>query len=206
MADPVMTASAASGLSEYLERRTARVEALRCELEALCAVHGCELTLEVGCGHGHFLTAYAQAMPVRFCIGIDLRSHRIRLANAKAKKRGLAQLCFLKAEASEFMEALPPQIVLERIFVLFPDPWPKKRHIKNRMLQPAFVAGLAQRAAPGAHLYFRTDVPANFEWSAAQIEACPGWRIDAQAPWPLETESYFQGLARSWQSLIAVRR
>jgi tRNA (guanine-N7-)-methyltransferase len=91
------------------------------------------------------------------------------------------------------------------IWILFPDPWPKKRHHKNRLLQPEFLEAVAARTRPGAALYFRTDHTAYFEEVAAFLPGLATWRVAPDAPWPLETETVFQARAPSYRSLVAVR-
>jgi tRNA (guanine-N7-)-methyltransferase len=161
------------------------------------------LTLEIGCGHGHFLTAYAVAFPQATCLGMDLVSKRIRLGEKKVEKRGLKNLTFLKAEATEFLEACPANIRLERIFVLYPDPWPKKRHVKNRILQQALLDRLAKMAVAGCQLHFRTDHPSLADWVREQLETNPSWSLNGEAPWPFETGSYFQDMLGTYRSLTA---
>lgn len=175
----------------YLEERNARLERLRAWIAA--ELGGAEaVTLEFGCGHGHYLAGYAAERPGEWCAGLDLRTRRIRLAEAKARKRGLVRTRFVKAEAMEFLEALDGGPRVGRAFMLFPDPWPKKRHHKHRMLQPAFLDRLADRAGPGARLFFRTDHADNFAWALEQVEAHPRWTALPDEPWPHESGTYFQ--------------
>lgn len=162
-------------------------------------------TLELGCGHGHFLTAYARAFPEEFCVGVDLITKRVEKGNAKAEKHGLGNLRFVKAEAGEFLDALPEGLRLSRVFMLFPDPWPKKRHHKNRMVQAGLMSELAGRCLPGAEFAFRTDHEGYFEWARECLEAHPDWRVAPELPWRFEEPTYFQNLMSSWQSLVAER-
>jgi len=164
-----------------------------------------EMTLEIGCGHGHYLAAYSQAHPDELCVGIDLVSKRVKKGESKRDKRGLERLMFLKAEALEFLDALPVHVSLKRVFVLFPDPWPKKRHWKNRFVQQPLLDKLAARAQPGAMLYLRTDHAGYFDWMKEQVAVNPKWAARAEAPWPFEAPSFFQNLMDSWQSLPVER-
>ena len=163
------------------------------------------ITLEVGCGHGHFLTAYAQANPEKTCVGVDLVTRRVAKGQNKKDKRALGRLHFLKAEALEFLDALPAHASIERCFVLFPDPWPKKRHWKNRIVQQTLLDKLALRAAPGCELCLRTDHADYYAWMVEQVEQSPRWQADPAAPWPFEATSFFQEMMSDWQSLIAIR-
>ncbi|MGE9297020.1 MAG: tRNA (guanosine(46)-N7)-methyltransferase TrmB [Puniceicoccales bacterium] len=192
------------GYAEALRQRAERVTRLSAWIEEHFA--GTERrVLEIGCGHGHFLTAYAQANPEQACVGIDLVTKRIDKGNSKAEKRGLANLRFHKAELTEFLDALPEGLAFERVFMLFPDPWPKKRHHKNRMIQHAFLERLSQITTPDADFCFRTDHEGLFAWTVEHLEESPLWRIDTDAAWPLEERSFFQDLMDSWQSLVAVK-
>lgn len=192
------------GYQEALKQRAERIVRLREWQQEHLASAG-RRVLEIGCGHGHFLTTYATENPEQSCVGIDLVTKRIDKGNAKAEKRNLGNLRFLKAELSEFLEALPEGLLFERVFMLFPDPWPKKRHFKNRMLQSAFLERLAEITTADADFCFRTDHEGLFAWGVEHIEASPQWAIQADAEWPLEERSYFQDLMDSWQSLIAVK-
>jgi tRNA (guanine-N7-)-methyltransferase len=191
-----------NGHARYLQQRTERVAAIRSFLDESFG-EVTTLTLEIGCGHGHYLTAYAEQHPEAICLGLDLVSKRIRKANQKKEKRGLANLHFLKAEVTEFLEAWPDRLRTERIFILFPDPWPKKRHIKNRILQPQLLDSLSRIAMPGTLLHFRTDDPANFDWGWSVIDSHPRWKIRSDLDWPFENPSFFQDLLGVHESLTA---
>ena len=93
------------------------------------------ILFEAGCGHGHWLTSYAEAHPETICVGVDLISWRIRKGLDKRDKRGLKNLFFYKAELGEFMDVYQRAISFERTVLLFPDPWPKARHHRRRMVQ-----------------------------------------------------------------------
>jgi tRNA (guanine-N7-)-methyltransferase len=188
----------------FLQARQQRVAALRAELAARYP-QPTGLVFEIGCGHGHYLTAYAAAHPRSNCLGIDLVTRRIAKAQRKRDKQALPNLHFIKADIREMIEAWPARLAIERTFILFPDPWPKKRHAKHRILQPALLDALARVAAPGAPLQFRTDHEANFSWGLAVIARHPLWEIRDDAPWPLENPSYFQQLFGNYRSLTALR-
>ena len=151
---------------EFLARITERRAALRTELAALLPA-GRPLVWEIGSGHGHFLVQYAQAFPEKFCVGVDIIRDRLNRSGKKRDRAKLTNCHFVQAEAREFFDALPASTTLQEIWVLFPDPWPKKRHHKRRLLQPAFVALLASRIAPGGYLHCATDWQ---EYAAQMLE------------------------------------
>lgn len=203
-------------MSDYekaMAERAARIDALRKKIagtlpeELIGGFSLGGLTLEIGCGHGHFLAAYAAAFPQESCIGIDLITKRIERAQRKRDLAGLTNLDFFKADAEEFFEALPPKVTLDKLFLLFLDPWPKKRHHKNRIVQTATLDLWAARSRPGAKIFFRTDHAEFFEWAREHIDAHPAWEIVPDAPWPFERETYFQSiLPDAHRDLIAQRR
>lgn len=197
-----MTQAEATDYRHLHEQRRAEV---RGALRPLVAGHE-RIVLEIGCGHGHFLEAYAAAHPDVFCLGIDLMSDRIRRGTRKKERSRLANLAFLHASASDLLAALPEHVKLGAIFVLFPDPWPKRRHWKNRLVQPEFLDALADHAVPGAPFHFRTDHVPYFEEARAVVAAHPKWKLaPSTAVWPFEFTTVFQARAPSYQSLIAHR-
>lgn len=189
---------------EFLARIAERRAALRTELAALLP-SAKPLVWEIGSGHGHFLVQYAQAFPDKLCVGVDIIRDRLNRSGKKRDRAQLANCHFVQAEAREFFDALPKEIQLAEIWVLFPDPWPKKRHHKNRIMQAYFLEALAGRAGEGARLYFRTDHADYFAAVMAFLPSLKTWRLDSAASWPMERETVFQARASAYQSLVAVR-
>ncbi len=165
------------------------------------------VTLEIGCGHGHFLTAYAQAHPEEFCLGVDLLADRLVRAGRKSRRLGLENIAWTQAEAGLLLEALPDETRFTgTIFILFPDPWPKRRHWKHRIIRPDFLSALARRAAVGARLCFRTDHAPYFLASTEILRTHPEWQLAPEAPWPFEQPTVFQTRADNYESWMALRR
>jgi len=162
-----------------------------------------KFTLEIGCGHGHWLVAYAKANPEEFCVGIDLITGRIEKSLRKQELQNIKNISFLKAEASEVLDALSPLHKIEKIFILYPDPWPKRRHHKNRFLCAENLTRLAAASTPDATLYFRTDDADYFEWTARELKNHPNWRICEKIPWPFETPTFFEELTNVKRDIIA---
>jgi tRNA (guanine-N7-)-methyltransferase len=159
-------------------------------------------TWEVGCGHGHYLTDYAAAHPGELCVGIDLLADRIERANRKRDRAGRPNLQFLQAEARLFLSELPAPARIGRLLLLFPDPWPKLRHHKHRILQPDFLSAVAERAALDCRFYFRTDFAPYLEEGRAALAAHPRWAV-VDEPWPFERETVFQSRAPTFGSCVA---
>ncbi len=157
--------------------------------------------LEIGCGHGHWLTSYASQNFDQCCVGIDLMKHRVDKSAKKANKNELTNLHFIQAEAIEFIELIPERTSLAAVVVLFPDPWPKKRHFRRRLIQPDFLDLLASRMNVGGKLYFRTDHNGYFNWTAEHFTEHPLWTLDSELVWPMERSTYFQEIKGPYQSL-----
>ena len=190
----------------YAEVITARREQLRSSVATVLAP-GQNFIWEVGCGHGHFLTAYATAHPNQYCIGVDIANERIERALRKRDRARLNNLHFFRADAFLFLQALPPRSLICGLYVLFPDPWPKLRHHKHRLLQPPFLAATAAVTTPACSLFFRTDFRPYFEQAQATISSSPHWEVlTAEGNWPFESATVFQSRAPSHDSLIARRR
>jgi tRNA (guanine-N7-)-methyltransferase len=190
------------GLLHEKMKRTARQSTLRIQHGDLFGNLSGGL-LEIGCGHGHWLTTYAEQHPDEYCVGVDLISHRIKKSQKKVDKRMLNNIRFIKAEAVEWIEILPDDVALSKIMILFPDPWPKKRHHRRRLIQADFLTLAATKMAQGGNIYFRTDHEDYFKWARAQITAHPDWELDAFTTWPMEQSTYFQDLVTNYHSLTA---
>lgn len=183
-------------------RRAANVDRLRATLaETLVGQTG--FTFELGCGHGHWLAAYAAAHPDEFCVGIDLITHRVERSVRKQTLGRLDNVRFLKAEATEFLDALPTPVALRKIFILYPDPWPKKRHHKNRFISDANLDRLAAHAAPGTTLHFRTDDEAYHAWTREHLARHARWEIVEGAAWPFERATFFEDMMKGKRDLTA---
>jgi tRNA (guanine-N7-)-methyltransferase len=164
------------------------------------------LVWEIGCGHGHFLTAYAAAHPDQLCIGIDIVADRIERAERKRRRAHLSNLHFLHAEAHDFLASLPEESRFAAVYMLFPDPWPKRRHHKNRLLQPKLLQAIAHRAGQGTPFHFRTDFEPYFAEARETFAAHPEWDLRPDGPWPFELPTIFQQKAPRFHSLVAERK
>jgi len=184
--------------------RAGRRDALHAEIAAAWPDAPARLVLEIGCGNGHFLSAYAAAHPGLPCAGLDLRLDRIEKARRKRDRAGLLHLQLFRCDARDFLQELPAATRLADVFMLFPDPWPKKRHHKNRLLQPSFLDALAARAGQGSRLFFRTDYRPYYDEAAAVIGAHRSWRLLPPGPFAFEHTTIFQSRAPLFHSLAAL--
>ncbi len=196
-----ITEAHARELEKQAARKAELVKTCRADLAGVDRI-----LFEAGCGHGHWLTDYAEANPGMICAGIDLISWRVRKGNEKKAKRGLQNLHFYKAELSEFLGALPAAIRFDRTVLLFPDPWPKAKHHRRRMVQPSFLDEVARRTDRGGEFCFRSDDRPYFDWTVEHLSEHPDWEIDESAQWPYESETYFQSLMDEYHSVVAKRK
>lgn len=193
---PVLTRT-----TEHQERMQQRRRNLSATLSSILPKQSL-FTWEVGCGHGHFLTAYAQNHPEKLCVGIDIASDRIERALKKRDRSRLNNLFFIHAEGRLFLDSLPESAQASELFILFPDPWPKVRHHKHRILRTDFLSAAATKTCEGGRLCFRTDFEPYFAEAHATLNKHPQWKL-ADEPWPFEFETVFQSRALTYHSLIA---
>lgn len=113
--------------------------------------------LEIGFGMGTATAAMAEANPERNYLGIEVHSPGVGSLLKQVQEKGLSNVRVIRHDAVEVVESMLPPSSLSGIHVFFPDPWPKKRHQKRRLLQQPFVAQLANRLATGAYLHVATD-------------------------------------------------
>lgn len=113
--------------------------------------------LEIGFGNGDSLAAMAKAHPEADFLGIEVHRPGVGHLLLVAESLDLHNLRILCADAVEILDRPFPDACLNRIQIFFPDPWPKQRHHKRRLIQPAFARLLATKLKPGGHLHLATD-------------------------------------------------
>ncbi len=121
------------------------------------APEGAPLEIEIGCGNGRFLAANAAKRPdVRF-IGVERMIDRLRKCSRKARQGALHNLLFVRVEAGRFVRELLPDACCQALYLFFPDPWPKRRHHKNRFFRQPMCDTLARILTPGGRFFLSTD-------------------------------------------------
>ena len=125
------------------------------------------LELELGCGDGSFTLQYALANPGQNIVALERLLGRITKLDRKGHRAGLKNLRLLRAEAAYVLEYLLPPGLLDAIHVYFPDPWPKKRHHKNRLISEPFPPLAKRLLREGGIVYLRTD---NIEYFEQMLE------------------------------------
>jgi tRNA (guanine-N7-)-methyltransferase len=113
--------------------------------------------LEIGFGMGETTAAIAQAHPGQDFLGVEVHGPGVGALLQRLDALGLTNVRVVRHDAVAVVATMVPENSLAGIHVFFPDPWPKKRHHKRRLLNAAFVHALAQRLSPGGYLHVATD-------------------------------------------------
>jgi tRNA (guanine-N7-)-methyltransferase len=115
------------------------------------------LEVELGCGDGSFLLQWARLHPQHNFLGVERLLGRLRKVDRKGVRAGLTSLRLIRIEASYFMEYLLPPASVHALHIYFPDPWPKRKHRKHRLINEHFTRVAADVLVPGGAVFLRTD-------------------------------------------------
>lgn len=142
------------------------------------------LEVDLGCGDGSFLVAMARHHPQRNFLGVERLLGRVRKVCRKAEREGLANLKVLRLESRYTVEWLLAPASVARLHLLCPDPWPKARHHRRRLVQRDFLEAVERVLEPGGEFLFKTDHEEYFEWAGEEVAAFErlerlGWPDDA---------------------------
>ena len=129
-----------------------------------------KLFLEIGTGAGHFMIDYCTNNPLDHFVGLDYRFKRSFYLAKKLSVLEFKNFRYLRAKG-ERIEFLFSENELDGIFYFFPDPWPKTRHHKKRLLQVNFLASAYKVLKAGGIFYIKTDHDDYAEWMAREIKA-----------------------------------
>ncbi|PKN54436.1 MAG: tRNA (guanosine(46)-N7)-methyltransferase TrmB [Deltaproteobacteria bacterium HGW-Deltaproteobacteria-14] len=135
------------------------------------------LHLEIGFGRPHHLCDLAAQHPDARVLGFEIRRRWVRAADRRAAREGLDNLRAVEGDARPYIEQLVAPSSVEAVYILFPDPWWKKRHHKRRVFQPAFIETLGERLVPGGMLIVKTDVEAYADLIVEQFLELEGWEL-----------------------------
>jgi tRNA (guanine-N7-)-methyltransferase len=115
------------------------------------------LVVEIGSGNGHFLVEYAALNPDINFIGTEILIGRAKKFFKKAEKRCLNNIAIFRGDSRRFVWDFIYEDTVSEFIILFPDPWPKKRHHKHRLLTRKFIQMLFLRLVPGGKVSLATD-------------------------------------------------
>ncbi len=146
--------------NDYFERLPA---------DAFCSTET-PLEIDLGCGDGTFLLKMAEQHPNRHFLGVERLLGRVRKVCRRAAKMNLKNLQVLRLESKYTLEYLLPLESVSRLHLLCPDPWPKAKHHKNRLVQQDFLHALDRILQPHGEFLFKTDHPEYFEWVVEEME------------------------------------
>jgi tRNA (guanine-N7-)-methyltransferase len=134
------------------------------------------LEVELGSGDGGFLAAYAALHPDRSFLGVERLLGRLRKLDRKGLRAGLENLRLIRLEASYLTEYLLPAGSVAALHIYFPDPWPKRRHHKHRLIDEHFADITRRALAPCGTVYVRTDDAGYFDRIQRVFGAHEGFR------------------------------
>ncbi len=155
------------------------------------------LEVELGSGDGTFLVDLAAAHPERNFLGIERLLGRATKTIRKAARAGVGNVKVLRLEVAYAVGYLLPLGAVSRVHLLFPDPWPKKKQHKHRLVQPAFCSALHRLLEPGGEWLFKTDHEEYFEEATSVIHASG---LFEACDWPEEAFVYPQtDFERLWR-------
>lgn len=115
------------------------------------------LNLEIGFGMGHSLAEMAEAAPEQDFIGVEVHSPGVGALLKEIDERGLENVRIYAIDANDVIDLCLPDASIDRVMVFFPDPWPKKKHHKRRLIQHEFVQRLRHKLRVGGILHLATD-------------------------------------------------
>ncbi len=174
---------------EYRSEEIARLVSLRAEFDEA----GFPAHVELGASRGAFLEGIARAAAPDATLGLEWRRKFARWGTERLAKRGLDNARLLHADAKLAVPILFAPETVRAFYILFPDPWWKKRHVARRLLDPLFLRILARRLVPGGRIYLKSDV---FDYlyrvrscvtASAAVEPLPPECWPDETAWTLST-------------------
>ena len=171
------------------------------DLAVLYPVPVSEVLLEIGFGSGEHLINQAKTHPRTGFIGVEPFINGMAKALASIADHSLCNTRLHHGDASELLAWLPDSS-LAGIDLLYPDPWPKRRHWKRRFVQEQSIAAMARILRPGAEFRFATDVADYAAWTLAHFQRSPAFEWTAEraadwsTPWPGFSATRYEAKAR----------
>jgi tRNA (guanine-N7-)-methyltransferase len=130
---------------------------------------GRPLEVDLGCGDGSFLMDLAQEYPERDFLGVERLLGRVRKVCKKITRRRLENARILRLDSKYVVEWLLPRESISRLHLLCPDPWPKVKHHRRRLVQVDFLEAVRSVLVPNGEFLFMTDHEEYFRWAVARV-------------------------------------
>ena len=153
--------------SAYRIENPAEHKGLWRELKPHCTA----LWVEVGCGKGKFTAETAEANPDVLLIAVERCREAMVVAMEKAQSMGLTNVFFIDMDVANIEEIFAPG-EMDRLFINFPDPWPRKKNGKRRLTHRGFLDKYCRTVKAGGEIHFKTDNAPLFEFSVEEFAAC----------------------------------
>jgi tRNA (guanine-N7-)-methyltransferase len=123
------------------------------------------IVVEVGPGRGDFLYHLAEKHPESLVVAVEIKGKRVDRLVRRLQMRGIENVMLIQSDARRALPECFEEVSIDEIHINFPDPWPKKRHTKNRLMNEGFLLECAARLKSGGTLHFSTDQ----EWYALEV-------------------------------------
>ncbi len=130
------------------------------------------VVIEIGCGKGRFIIQSAQQNPDTNFFGIEKSGKYYRILKHRVAKSGTTNIRLFWGEAAYFMEKHIPAGSVQAFHIYFPDPWPKKRHNKRRLVNTQFIESVKSSLVLNGRVFFATDFEDYFKYIIAAAGAC----------------------------------
>ncbi len=127
------------------------------------------IEVDLGCGDGSFLIQLAQQYPERNFLGVERLMGRVKKVCKKAFRAELPNVKVLRLETLYTVGWLLPKGQISRVHLICPDPWPKEKHHKNRLMQEPFFQAVHTLLEPGGEFLFRTDHEEYYDWAVERM-------------------------------------
>jgi tRNA (guanine-N7-)-methyltransferase len=159
------------------------------------------LTIEIGFGMGIATALIAEANPDKNYLGLEVHRPGIGRLLWEIEQRKISNIRIIEHDAVEVLEKMIADESVDAFHIFFPDPWPKKRHHKRRLVKRPFTDLLAQKLAPGGYIYFVTDWVEYGDWALEELSSTLGIEnayagFAPHQDWRPETKFEAKGIAK----------
>lgn len=160
------------------------------------------IEVDLGCGLGHFLVARAARFPLARFVGIERKIDRVRRCRRKIERAELVNVEVIQGDAVTALSEQFPDGSIDCLFVLFPDPWPKRRHHRRRLLNQSFLDLLAKRLRTGGEIQIASDHRDYFIAVTGLFAADARYRQIAPTPRLPQEQTRFEQIFREQGAVV----